>query len=273
MDTNEVQTITTSVEDVDEVQIITTSATPKSEVQSITVSPIPGETSLNSMLTYSLTLDTSASGGSVEYSGQISTTAMPEGSSDSLKAILSSMKNVASPPTVTKSSVNPDGGHTYWITFPTSMKDVPQMEVYLSDVPVSVSTIENANLLSGYFRLEYLNEVTGPISSDADEEEIQTALESLDSIGSVSITRSNSDEQNGYSWTIQFLSEINGGNLDDLILHSDGLITTNNIGGAKLQLDEGGTDGSFITGNFTITFGMSKLLISHILFLSHHLFS
>ena len=257
LDTNEVQSITTSVEDIDEVQIITTSAAPSNEIQSITISPIPGEVSLNFMLSYSLMLDTVASGGSIEYSGEISATANSAGSRDSLSEIIGAMKNVDSSPIVTKSGMNPDGGHTYWVTFPTSMKDVPQMKVYLSDLPVSTSTTANANLLDGFFRLEYFNEVTDPIPSDADEADMQDALENLESIGKVLVTRSDSDDQNGYSWTIQFISVMNGGNLADLIIHPDGLTTTNStVGGSTVKIEEGGTEGSFIYGNFTLIFGM-----------------
>ncbi len=257
---NEVQTITTMADDVNEVQVITTSATPYGEVQSITVSPFPGESSLDPMLSYSLKLDTVSSGGSIEYSGQISATADEEGSRNSLSEILGAMRNVDSLPTVTKSFMNSDGGYTYLVTFPPSMKNVPQMEIYLSDLPVSVSTVENANLLDGYFRLEYSNEISGPIPSDANEQEMQDALESLNSVGSVQVTRSNSDNQNGYSWTIEFTSEMNGGNLDDLLVHSDDLTSTNNaIDGAVAKLDSGGSDGSFIQGNFSIVFGMWKI--------------
>lgn len=254
--TNEVQTITTSVEDIDEIQVITTSAISHSEVQSITVSPIPGEASLNSMLSYSLKLDTIASGGSVEYSGEISATASSVGSSDSLSEILGAMKNIDSVPIVSVSGINPDGGHTYWVTFPTSMKNVPQLEVYLSDLPVSTSTTENANLLEGNFRLEYAGEVTEPIPSDANEVDMQAALESLDSIGNILVTRSDSDDQNGYSWTIQFISELNEGNLDDLIVHQDSLTSTHEVGGATVAVVSGGTDGSYIHGTFTMSFGM-----------------
>lgn len=257
LNTNEIQAITTSVRDIDEIQVITTSATPKSEVQSITVSPIPGENSLTSMLRYSLKLDMTSRGGSMEFSGQISTTADAEGTSESLSSILGSMKNFDSPPNVTKSQVNADGGYTYLITFPTSMKDVPELEVYLSDVPVSISTIENANLLGGHFRLEYNGELTEPIAFDADEEEMQQALESLNTIGKVDVTRSECDEQNGYSWTITFLSELNNGNLDNMFVYSDGLMTSNtDFDGASVRInEEGGRNGTFISGYFIVQFG------------------
>ena len=279
LEANEIQTIITSVEDVDEVQIITTSAIPLAEVQSITVSPIPGEVSLDAMMTYSLKLDTASSGGFVEYSSQISATADAEGTSDSIRNILGAMKTFTKPPTVTKSSSNPDGGHTYLVTFPVSMKDVPQLKVYLSDMPISISTVEDANLLRGNLRAGYANEMTSPIRADANEEEMQSAIESLNSIGRVRVSRSHSDDQDGYSWTIQFLSEMNGGNIDNLKLYSEGLTTTNAVGGAKVLIDEGGIDGSFIDGNFTVSFGMTNITLFFELVLIvkhtniHHVFS
>ena len=48
--------------------------------------------------------------------------------------------------------------------------------------------------------------------------------------------------------------------MDDLVVHADDLTSTNNaIGGAVIKVDEGGTDGSFINGNFSIIFGTSIL--------------
>ena len=44
---------------------------------------------------------------------------------------------------------------TYTITFPLTMGNVPEIEVYLSDIPVSVITLEEGNILGGFFRLEY----------------------------------------------------------------------------------------------------------------------
>lgn len=211
------------------------------------------------MMSYTLKLNTLENGGFVEYSGVISATADADGTNTSLSALLGEMNNIHSPPNVTKSEMNSDGGHTYLVTFPASMKDVPPIEVHLSDLPVSVSTIENANLLYGYFRLEFDGEQTDPISSSADESEMQTALEKLDSVGFVSVSRSFSDDQNGYSWTIQFLSDKNSGDLDDLIVHTEGLKTTNVVGGATAKVDSGGLDGSFIEGNFVLSFGMFNL--------------
>ncbi len=242
-------------------QFITSSATPLGEVQAITVSPPPGENSLDSLYSFSLKLDTTAKGGSLQYSGEISATTDASGSRDSLQEILGSMVNIHPHPTVTMGAMNPDGGHTYSVTFPPSMGDVPELQVHLMDLPVSVRTVENANLLDGFFRLEYLGEMTGPIPVDADESELQTALNDLSTIYGVEIERSEADEQNGFSWRIEFTSDKNGGNLDDLIIHTEDVETTVAGGGASFAIAAGGTDGSFIQGNFTI--GFSKYTLLH----------
>jgi hypothetical protein len=254
LDTNEIQTITTSAEDIDEVQIITSSAISQGKVQTITVSPPPGENTLNSLYGYSLKLDTVGTGGSVQYSGEISATANAFGSRSSLQESLGAMSNIDSLPQVSKSGMNPDGGYTYSITFPTSMRDVPELEVYLSEVPIYISTLENANLLDGFFRLEYNGDVTELIPSDADESQMKIALEELPSIGDVVISRSMSDDQNGFTWTVQFVSTENSGNLDNLIVHSDDITTSNAMGGASITVVSG-SDGSYIEGTFLIKFG------------------
>lgn len=255
LNANEVQTITTIAEDVDELQVVSTSATPRGEIQTISVSPPPGETTINPLYSFSVKLNTVTTGGSIQFSGDISATAIPHGSSSSLSEILGAMPNINSDPTVSKSSPNPDGGHTYSITFPPSMKDPPELEPYLSDVPILISTRENGNILGGYFQLEYQGELTSPISYDADEGELQYILEGLNSIEKVTVRRSDSDDQLGYSWSIQFISDKNGGNLDNLIVYSEGLTTSNPIGGALAKIDTGGVDGSYITGTFIVSFG------------------
>ena len=255
LNTNEVQTITTSADDINEVQIIATSATPKEEIQTITVSPPPGHSSIDSAWSYAIKLDTSASGGSLQYSGQISATAGESGYRESMSDILGAMLNMDGLPTVSKSTQNPDGGFTYTVIFPASMGDVPEMEVYLSDLPVHISTIENGNILSGSFRLEFNGEITEEIPYDSSSSNVRSKLEDLSSIGSVSVTRQGPNEQNGFSWKIEFTSDLNAGNINNIIPHGMGLSTSNDIGGASIKVIGGGTDGSYIQGTFQLEFG------------------
>ena len=50
-------------------------------------------------------------------------------------------------------------------------------------VPVTVKTIENGNVLSGTFRLEFDGEMTNEIPFDADASLFKSRVESLSSLG------------------------------------------------------------------------------------------
>lgn len=249
------QVITTTAVDVNEIQVIATSATPVNEVHSITISPPPGEISINNDWYFSIEFDTTPLGGSLQYSGQISATADASGSRNSLSEILGNMLNIDLPPIVSKSLENPDGGHTYSVTFPLSMKDPPQMKVFMSDLPVVITIIEKGNVLGGTFRLEYEGDITENINFDADASEVQVKFEALTTVGSVNVFRGAADDQNGFSWEIEFISNLNSGNLDDIVPYGDGLTTSNLENGAKVQVVGGGTDGSYIGGSFQVQFG------------------
>ena len=253
LNTNEIQKSSTSVPEVNEVQVIRTSATPHPEVQAITISPPSGDTTIDAAYSFALSLDTIETGGSLQFSGQISANADADGSRSSIAEILENMANVHERPTVDRARMNADGGHTYLVTFPVSMGDVPEMEVFMTDLPVSISTVEEGNQLNGSFRLELMGDLTADIPFDATSAEMQSHLEDLDSIGAVSVTRNAADEQGGFSWDIEFISEINAGNVDPIVVHGDGLVTSNPIGGALIE-NFGGVDGSYISGSFTLSF-------------------
>ena len=254
LNANEIQTITTSAPDINEIQVVRTSGSNISEVQAITVSPPFGDTTIESAYGFALSIDTINIGGSLQYSGQISANAVADGSRSSLAQILENMANVHERPMVTRTEMNPDGGHTYLVTFPTSMGNVPEMEVFMSDLPISITTVQEGNVLEGSFRLEFMGELTADIPFDASSFIMQSKLESLDAIGAVSVTRSMADVQSGFTWEIEFLSDSNGGNLPSMTAHGDGLRTSNPLGGANVEVSTG-RDGSYIAGSFTIAFG------------------
>ena len=260
LNANEIQTITTSVPPIHEIQVIRTSATPRAEVQAITVSPPTGDATIDSAYSFALSLDTIKTGGSLQFSGQISANADADGSRSSIAEIIENMANVHGRPTVERAIMNADGGHTYLVTFPASMGNVPEMKVFMSDLPVSVSTVEEGNVLDGSFRLEFMGDLTADIPFDASSAEMQHHLENIDSIGAVSVTRTVADEQGGFTWDIEFLSEDNAGNLDPIIVHGDGLVTSNAIGGALIE-NAGGIDGSYISGSFTLSFRKQCVLV------------
>jgi hypothetical protein len=255
LNANEVQSITTSAPDNNEIQVVRTSGTDISEVQAITVSPPYGDNTIESAYGFAVSINTiHVDGGSLQYSGQISANAVADGSRTSLAQILENMSNVQERPTVTRSEMNPDGGHTYLVTFPASMGNVPEMEVFMSDLPISITTVQEGNELEGSFRLEFMGELTADIPFDASSFVMQSKLESLDAVGAVSVTRSMADVQSGYTWEIEFLSDSNGGNLPSMKAHGDGLRTSNPLGGANVEVSTG-RDGSYIAGSFTLAFG------------------
>ena len=255
LDTNEIQSIRTSAPDINEIQAITTTATPQPEVQSITVSPIPGDVTVDESYAFAVSLDTISAGGSLQYSGQISAGAAADGTRTSIAHMLENMPNFADRPVVERSTINPDGGHTYYVTFPVSMGDVPEMEVFMADLPVTIATVQEGNELLGSFRLEFEDELTADIPFDASSAVLQSRLEELESVGAVSVSRSLADDQGGFTWHVEFL--VREGNLPSIVAHGDGLRTSNtSAGGAALSVTTE-RDGSYIAGEFTLSFRKS----------------
>jgi hypothetical protein len=80
---NEVQTISTHCNDIDEVQTVSTAATPVLEVQRVVVSGSTGGY-------FTLQLDTSASGGSLQLSGQLAHNA----AASTVQTVLRAMQNL-----------------------------------------------------------------------------------------------------------------------------------------------------------------------------------
>ena len=62
--------------------------------------------------------------------------------------------------------------------------------------------------LGGSFTLEFDGQRTGYLSYDSDAATIEAALDALSTIGDVDVTRSTSDENGGYTWSITFLSNL-----------------------------------------------------------------
>ena len=89
------------------------------------------------------------------------------------------------------------------------MGKFPEMEVYLSDLPVTIITIENGNIVDGSFRLEYEGVITEQIQYDPSSSFLRSKLEALPTIESESVVHSLPDSQNGFSWTIEFTSDLN----------------------------------------------------------------
>ena len=253
LDANEVQAVTTSAADVDELQVVRTAALPRAEVQAVTVSPPFGDDAVDAAYGFALSLDTVGRGGSLQYSGYVGAQAPADGTRASLAEILEHMANVPARPSVTRSATNPDGGHTYLVTFPLAMGDVPEMEVFLSDLPATVTTLEEGNALAGSFRLEFDGALTVDLPVDASAAEVWRALEDLSTVGAVAVARGPADDQGGRVWEVQFLSDVNGGDVPQMIAHGDGLRTSHPVGGATVEVSTA-RDGSYVAGSFTLSF-------------------
>lgn len=181
-----------------------TSVTAKAEVQAIIVSPPQGDLTIDSAYGFAISIVTINVGGSLQYSGQISSNAAADGARTSLAQILENMANVHERPMVERSGMNLDGGHTYLVTLPSSMGNVPEMEVFMTDLPVSITTLQQGNELEGSFWLEFMGELTSDIPFDASSFEMQHSLENLGTVHAVYVSRSMADEQSGYTWEISF---------------------------------------------------------------------
>eukprot|EP01037_Dinobryon_pediforme_P037148 gene37148-44477_t len=117
---------------------------------------------------------------------------------------------------------------------------------------VSVSVVSEGNVVSGSFALSFSGETTYSLPSQATAGQVATALESLSSVGSVSVERSAIDSQLGYKWTITFTSAMNAGNVPSIIPDYTGLAVSNPLGSVLMNVTS--YDGNEIGGSFTVGF-------------------
>ncbi|KAJ0394774.1 hypothetical protein ATCC90586_000434 [Pythium insidiosum] len=208
---NEVQTVQSFAQDVDEVQEVATSATAIPEVQTITTTAAPGET-LGGVFT--LSLDTTAQGGSVQRSGVIAYNAPATTGRASVLSILNAMSNVgpSGVQTVTRSGPDAQGGYTWSVTFAAAMGDVPALALQASALTGSGATVVLATptpgnvIAGGTFTLGFRGATTADIPCDATDAQMQSALQALDSIDAVQVSRSGPDFQRGFVWRVTFSS-------------------------------------------------------------------
>jgi hypothetical protein len=261
---NEVQTVQTHAGDVDEVQTVTTGTTEIREVQSITVQPKAGLTSMDSTWSFALSLDTVDS---LQYSGQIAGDAagssadaayVAGGNSARLTVdkIIGFMSNVDAGVEVSDRIDNGSGSYSWLVTFPASMGNVPQMTYYMSDVPITIATVKEGNVLGGSYRLEFGGETTGDIAHNALPAEVKSQLESLSTVGTVEVTREDSVAyQEAYKWYITFTSNVNNGNINQIVTHHAGLTGSNTLQTPTHSATPDTIhDGNTISGTFSLTY-------------------
>ncbi|KAF4031960.1 Fibronectin type III domain [Phytophthora infestans] len=254
---NEVQTVQTYAKHVKEIQRVTTSATAVAEVQTITTSAAPGET-LGGVFT--IQMDSTKSGGSVQRSGVIGFNAPASGDRSGVLEILNAMSNIG--PTgvqsVQKSMADAQGGITWTIMFSTAMGDVPQLTLssnFLtgSGANVVINTPKQGNVIDGgMLTLRFKGSTTKDLASDISDAGMQKALEDLASIESVDVTRGGPDAQHGYYWDITFTGEFNSGDLPLMTVPSKSLKAT----GANAVVTER-TAGNQLKGSFQLSYKLA----------------
>ena len=248
----EVQQLTTTALVRPEVQVVTSKAQAVPEVQQITVSGATGGY-------FFVALDTSASGGSLQYSGNIYVSYPASGTTDGRDAenIITAMANVDFGAVVTRAAGPNTGDYVYQVTFPPTMGDVPQMTVVsssLTPVPTAVastSTVVQGNVIGGSFRLGFEGQMTSSLPYDASANDVRLALERLTTLGVVVVSRTGPDYQNGYAWTVTFADPMNAGNMPAIIPQYAGL-TVSSVG-AAVNMSVASTDGNQIGGTFTVS--------------------
>ena len=150
----------------------------------------------------------------MQLSGEIRSNALPDTDRSSLKQILNTMPNIGpnGVQSVSRSGPDTQGGYQWTITFDTSLGNIPQLYMYTqslsgSGATVLIDTIKQGNVLSsGFFKLQYCSSITNAIGFNATATDMQKALEALNSTQSIQVSRSAPDPQNGFKWTIVFLS-------------------------------------------------------------------
>ena len=157
----EIQSLTTSAMARPEVQVVTSAAQAVGDIQQITVTGATGGY-------FFVALDTSSSGGSLQYSGNIYVSYPASGTTDGRDAenIIAAMNNVDFGVVVTRAQGSSSGNYVYLITFPPSMGNVPQMTVIsssLTPVPTAVASV--STVVDGYVTMTTM---THPLNTTPD---------------------------------------------------------------------------------------------------------
>jgi len=277
---NEIISISTSAADVDEVQEIRTTADHVREEQLITTSCDPYNTLSG---TFTIKLDTTATGGSVQTSGVIGYDSAAEDGSDrsSLQSILEAMTNVDQTDSdrvnVTRSDADSEFGYTWTITFPYSMGDVPQVTLGSNSLGgtganVAFRTVTEGNIIRGSFRVTYSGATTIDLPYNSLDVDVKEALEALAPVETVDVVRTGPDHQRGYVWTVTFTSDVNSGDLD--IMTTEYADTLTGTGSRALIHDHASLDaitnvaggiqqGNELGGQFQISFDGNTQLVSY----------
>ena len=218
---DEIQIIETSAQDIPEVQKIETFSTTAYEVQTI-------QTFVDDILTGSFALVYTNSRGT-----SYTTAMMPHAiGALGLEEELEKIQNIDD---VRVSRSGPFGGDTFiWtITFSGSLVggNLPSLTaspvslLHGQNARIEFQTIREGNEIGGSFKISFGSLVTSPLAYDVAATGVngmELAIEALDGVGDVVVTRTGPSAEKAYSWTITFVSAV--GNLKSLCV--DGALLT-----------------------------------------------
>ena len=118
---------------------------------------------------------------------------------------------------VAQSLEDDEKGVTYTLTFGEDNGNVPGLVcngdedlLLLETATCTAQTVMDGNALGGYFYVDS----SEPIPHDASAAQVEAAIEGMNGIDNVSVTRSEPDGQEGYSWDVTFLSTL----LEELVV-------------------------------------------------------
>ena len=161
-----------------------------------------------------------------------------------LKADLNQLPIIGNVETM-RSLKDDQGGHKYTVIFSPENGDVAQL-ICSTDDPnenCDSSTVTGGNVLSGNFILDS----STSIPYNADETTLKTKLEAMTAKGSVAVSRTGPNGQNGYTWSVTFLTiegDVPALTATDLL---DGV-------GHSITISEK-TKGNYLGGDFKLAYG------------------
>jgi hypothetical protein len=140
------------------------------------------------------------------------------------------------------------------VTDATRINEVQQIKTSATDIDEiqTIQTTANSQIVGGTFRLQYKGETTDRIGFDASASGVAYTLGLLTSIPSVTVTRSESDANKGYTWTITFSSDDTLGDVDQLTTSDLQLSTISNDGSAAVSIATT-QNGNGVGGSFTLS--------------------
>jgi hypothetical protein len=151
------------------------------------------------------------------------------GQKDAITAALEALNNVGTVTVTPVSNTQGANGQCSWlVTFDSNAGNLPLMTVTVYNAPNGVShsttaasaalagvtvaiteiTPGTASTISGNFALSFMGERSVYVPYNADARTVQNILEELTTIGKVTVERSSVDENNGYTWTVTFLTNL-----------------------------------------------------------------